>query len=160
MPLQMRTDHADADEGADAETEAEERSPMTAQEEAIRDYLVGLQGDAHERASQARLLAERTDALRVDGWDESRLVTATVDSTGHLVDLRITEQAHRLGPDQLSTRILRATENASGRLTVQVSRLAEQTLGADSPSAQLMGRSYEQRFGRVEDDDPTTGQPR
>jgi DNA-binding protein YbaB len=115
---------------------------MTAQAEAIREYLVRLQTDAHDRAARGQQLARETAALSVDGRDAGRTVTAIVDSTGNLVDLRITDAAMRLSAEQLSRRVLDASANARGRLTAAVTGLARDVLGADSPGAQLLERSY------------------
>jgi len=133
---------------------------MTAQAEAIREYLVRLQTDAHDRAARGQQLARETAALSVDGRDAGRTVTAIVDSTGNLVDLRITDAAMRLSAEQLSRRVLDASANARGRLTAAVTGLARDVLGADSPGAQLLERSYTEHFGVIEDEDGSGGERR
>jgi DNA-binding protein YbaB len=73
-------------------------------------------------------------------------VRVTVDSSGVVTDLVLSDRALQLRPQQLSTQILDVMRRAQSRLTGQVAQVMQQTVGEDRATVQSVVASYEQRF--------------
>jgi DNA-binding protein YbaB len=99
-------------------------------------------------------------------------VRVTVDASGVVTGLELSERAMQLRPQQLAAQILDVMRRAQSRLTGQVAEVMQQTVGEDQATVQSVVASYQQRFpepppepepegyggqmriGEVEDDTP------
>jgi YD repeat-containing protein len=88
---------------------------------------------AQARAAQARQLREDIDAVRGSATSPRREVTVTVDASGRLADVRLTEGAYELQADALG-RLLVETANRAQRVAGEKALdLTAEVFGKDSP---------------------------
>lgn len=99
---------------------------------------------AQERAERARAFRQEVDRLRgtatVDG------VTATVDITGVLSDLRLPRQLAYRDPDSLAASVLAAIRAAHAEVAATAREAAEREFGADSATATAFANELSTRF--------------
>lgn len=112
--------------------------------------------EAERRLEAAERMARETQALRVRGESGDRLVEATVDGVGQLVDLRFEglDRLDRLSGDgaaeRLRAAVLEALRHAQQRLATEVERIGEAVYGEGSAAADTIARSYRDRYGQEE----------
>jgi DNA-binding protein YbaB len=98
-----------------------------------------------------------TRAARIRGWctneqvrlvqetvtDSNRIVEVTVDSTGSLVDLRLTDRIQRISPDVVARTILTTIGEAKAKVASRTAEIIGETMGSDS----IAGRAIAERIG-------------
>jgi DNA-binding protein YbaB len=122
--------------------------------EGSRERLTAWQGRIDRLAADTKLMSDRLESLRVTVTDPNGLVTATVDSTGNLLDLVFTERIKRQTPEVVSRTAMATISEAKHQVAERSSAIIEATLGSDS----LAGRTIAERMrGRLEPGDGATG---
>lgn len=114
--------------------------------------------EAQERAERAQAFATEVGALRGDARSERGEVGATVDVSGRLLALDLTEAATRLAPEELSALILRTAGDAHRRASRAALARTEAEYGADSATTAQMRGELESRVGSL-DDEPDDDRP-
>ncbi|MER7560558.1 YbaB/EbfC family nucleoid-associated protein [Nocardioides sp. NPDC126508] len=99
---------------------------------------------AQERAAKAREFRSQVDSMvgtaEVDG------VTASVDITGVVKDLRLPRQLEYRDPDRLAQSILAAIRVGHGKAAEQAKSVAETTFGAGSDTVRAFSEELDTRF--------------
>lgn len=93
----------------------------------------------NEQVQQAQRIAEQAQEFRakadaVRGQEKSRdgYVTATVDTSGRLLDLVLSDRITDVSPRELAKLIVHTTHGAHARAGAQAIELANETFGEDS----------------------------
>ena len=102
-----------------------------------RDRLEAWKGRIDKLAADTRTMSERFQNVRVTVNDQNGLAQVTVDSTGALVDLRLTDRIHRVPPDEVARAILATLGKARGELADRSQEIIADTVG-DSPAARAI----------------------
>jgi hypothetical protein len=122
------------------------------------DVLADIDRDtqrAIQRAADATAFRAGVDQLR--GNASTGGVTATVDATGLLLDLQLPRDlAYRDGPS-LARSIMTAIRTAHADVSRQVQEAANETFGADSPTAERMRAELEKRQAAMPEGGPDRG---
>jgi DNA-binding protein YbaB len=121
--------------------------------EAAEDWVRSWTAAASERAAAAQALSDQVSHLSVAASDRDGAVTVTVNGSGVMIDLRLTEAAGRQPMDRLARTILRTMHIAQSSLADRVAGIAAQTTGADSETARAVVSSFERRFPSPPDPD-------
>lgn len=88
--------------------------------------------EAQERARRAAEVRQGIDALRGVATSPRRELSVTVDASGRLVDVEVTDAAYRLSPRDLG-RLIVETASAAGRQAgAKAVELASEAFGAES----------------------------
>lgn len=117
-------------------------------EDALADWAArverhsGLTTELSERLQQARATAESRGGH----------VVVAVDHSGGLADLRLTEQAMRLTPNDLGEVILATSRRAQAKLARQVTDVVNSLYGAGSETADFIGKAYSEQFPEPENE--------
>jgi DNA-binding protein YbaB len=114
--------------------------------DAAENWVRSWSASMSERAAAAQSLSDRVAALSVSATDWEGTITVTVNGSGAMTDLRLTQDAARLDMDQLAAEILRTMRRAQSSLAERVSGIAAETVGTDSETGQAMVSSFERRF--------------
>ncbi|MBW4721997.1 YbaB/EbfC family nucleoid-associated protein [Saccharothrix obliqua] len=109
-----------------------------------RERLAAWKGRIDKLASDTSAMGERLQAIRVTVGDPSGLVEVTVDSTGSLVDLRLSERMQRSAPDLVSRTIMATLRDAKAKVADQSQEIIAETVGAES----AVGRAITDNVGR------------
>ena len=76
----------------------------------------------------------------------------TVDHSGGLADLRLSERAMRLSPSDLGETILATSRRAQATLAQQVADVVGSLYGAGSETAAFIGKTYSDQFPEPDDE--------
>ncbi|MFY1702623.1 YbaB/EbfC family nucleoid-associated protein [Micromonospora sp. WMMA1923] len=94
-----------------------------------------------DRAQRARSLAARMRKLTGTAQSPDRSITATVDSSGRLLDLRLDESTRQHSAAHTARQVLATTRAAHADLLRQVTDATRDTLG-DDPAGQAVIDAY------------------
>src|SRR5689334_7096330 len=102
--------------------------------DASRDYLRSWREVAERTAERAAAMAAQFEQLRICAKDGNNLAEVTVDSTGVLVDLALTERIHRVEPQVVARAVMSALQETRMKAAEQSQQIAVEALGPDSTS--------------------------
>lgn len=108
---------------------------------------------AQQKLDQAQEFADRSQHLEVEGTSADEIVAATVDGTGQVVSLRISDDVRSLDGAQVAAAVMEAMRQAQRRLSFRVEQLGTQIYGEGSPSVETFSRAYRDKFGYEEEED-------
>nr|WP_221316330.1 YbaB/EbfC family nucleoid-associated protein [Saccharopolyspora gloriosae] len=98
---------------------------------------------AEQVAANTQAMSERINEVKVSASDPQGLAEVTVDSTGSLVDLRLTDEIKRKAPAVVARAVMTALGLARNQAADRSQEIVTDTLGADSAA----GREIAQRLG-------------
>lgn len=114
-------------------------------------YLRDWQDRIERMAAGTRAMSDRLGELRATGRDDNGLAEVTVDATGALVDVRLTDRVQRVAPDVTARAVLAAGRAARRRAAEQSRRIVSETTGnealAERVEQQLLGPFTEESHG-------------
>ncbi|MBO4141544.1 YbaB/EbfC family nucleoid-associated protein [Micromonospora tulbaghiae] len=99
------------------------------------------------RATRARDLSARTQALTGTARSTDGLIEVTVDANGLLADLRLDERVRQHSAAHTGRQILAVTRDARADLLRQLTEVTTETLGADDPAARAIVETHQRRLG-------------
>jgi DNA-binding protein YbaB len=107
--------------------------------QALRDRLADVYGRYERLRSDMDAVQQQLASLQVSAVSEDGSAHATVDSRGHLTDLRLDPAACRsLEADQLARTIVATVRSAAARTAGRVEELMAGYLPADSGTVQFL----------------------
>jgi DNA-binding protein YbaB len=107
--------------------------------QALRDRLTDVYGRYERLRSEMDDLQNRLASLRVSAVSDDGLAQATVDSRGHLVDLRLDRAAYgSVDADQLARTIVATVHSAAAGTAGRVEELMSGYLPPDSGALQFL----------------------
>ncbi|MGX6605222.1 YbaB/EbfC family nucleoid-associated protein [Micromonosporaceae bacterium Da 78-11] len=98
-------------------------------------------------------LSERLQQARASAESRGGEVAVTVDHSGGLADIGLSEQAMRLSARELSEMVLATSRRAQAKLAEQVNDLVGALYGAGSETASFIGQTYSEQFPEPADED-------
>jgi DNA-binding protein YbaB len=114
---------------------------------------IDAQADAAQtRLDQAESFAQRSQALSVSGTSSDEVATVTVDGTGQVTDVRLSDDFARFGSAEVAADVMEALRQAQRRLSFHVEQLGVEIYGPGSPSVDAFTQAYRDKFGYEEDD--------
>lgn len=125
-----------------------------------REHLASWKGRIDKMAEDTEAMRQRLQDLRVTVSDPNGLAEVSVDSTGALVGLRLTERIGRVAPDVVAQTIMATLGEARNRLADRSQEVIADTVGTESAAARAIARSVESHLRRgLTAEGPGTGQP-
>jgi YbaB/EbfC DNA-binding family len=109
-----------------------------------RERLAAWKGRIDKLAADTRVMSDRLQGVRVTVSDPTGLAEVTVDSTGALVDLRLTDRIQRVTPAVVAQTIMATVGEARSTLADRSQEIIADTVGTESPAA----RAIADRVGR------------
>jgi DNA-binding protein YbaB len=100
--------------------------------EESKDRLQAWKGRIDQLAADTQAMSDRMQELRVTVSDPNRMVEVTVDSTGNLLDLQLSERSRRVETEYVSRTIMETIREAKARVAEQAAEIIESTLGTES----------------------------
>ncbi|GGS23039.1 MULTISPECIES: YbaB/EbfC family nucleoid-associated protein [Actinokineospora] len=125
-----------------------------------RERLRAWKGRIDKLAADTQAMSERLRAVRISAADPGGLAEVVVDSTGALVDLRLTDRIQRVAPNLVAQAVMTALGAARATLAERSREVIAETMGPDSAAgraiADSVGRSLGEpraRAARPDDDE-------
>ncbi|WP_156756724.1 YbaB/EbfC family nucleoid-associated protein [Actinokineospora pegani] len=109
--------------------------------------LAALHAQIDAKLVQADQLQAVSEQLRVAESSRDGSVTVTVDSTGNVVDLVLTDAAQAKRPEENAAMVLATLRAAQARLSERMREALTPLLGAESETMGMLMSGYEGRFG-------------
>jgi hypothetical protein len=117
------------------------------------EYLRQWKDRIDQTAARTRAMADRLDQLRASATDTDGLAEVTVDSTGVLVDLHLTQRIHRVSPNAVARAILYAVQQARLEVARKSREIVIDEMGPESVAARAIAEKIEQRLQGPEGDE-------
>ncbi|MET0135679.1 MAG: YbaB/EbfC family nucleoid-associated protein [Kibdelosporangium sp.] len=115
-----------------------------------RERLAAWKGRIDKLAADTRTMSDRLREVRVTASDPAGLAEVTVDSTGALVDLRLTDRIQRTAPAAVARAVMTTLGDARSKLADRSQEIIADTMGTDSAT----GRAIADSVGRQLRGDP------
>ncbi|CRK57931.1 hypothetical protein [Alloactinosynnema sp. L-07] len=109
-----------------------------------RERLTAWKDRIDRLAADTQAMSERLQAVRISESDPTGLAEITIDSTGALVDLKLTDRIHRVAPSVVAQTIMATLGAARNKLADRSQEIIADTVGAESPA----GKAIAERVGR------------
>ncbi|MFD7653243.1 YbaB/EbfC family nucleoid-associated protein [Actinosynnema sp. NPDC059797] len=122
-------------------------------ERSIDNWVEGMRN----RADRLQALRDQVERIRVTETSPNGAVVVTVDSTGSPVDVRFTDRAVSVRPDDLGPLFMNTLNAARARIAGEVRAATEAQVGDDLPDTRRMVvDAYRDRFGDAPPPAPRT----
>jgi DNA-binding protein YbaB len=122
-------------------------------EEMLADWELRVQ----EQTTLTSELSERLERTTASVEATDGAATVTVDSSGGLTDLRISDEAMRLPARELASIILDTSRRAQAKMAQQMVDVVSGLYGAGSETASFIGGVYTERFPQPPEDEERDG---
>lgn len=106
--------------------------------EESRDRLAAWKGRIDQLAADTQAMSDQMQALRVTVSDPNHMVTVTVDSSGTLLDLQLTERSRRVELQHVSQTIMDTIRDAKAQVAERAKEIIESTLGGESAAGRAI----------------------
>lgn len=117
------------------------------------DLLVDWERRVQQQATLTSELSRRMEQNRASAESPGGETTVTVDSSGGMIALHLTEQAMRLPADELAAMILDTSQRAQATMARQMASLVSDLYGAGSETAAFIGGAYTSQFPEPPEDE-------
>lgn len=115
------------------------------------DMLAGWQQQIQAKMQQAERLREAATSVRTSSSSRDGAITTTVDHSGNLIDLQLTDAALRQRPDEVSASILSTLRSAQSQLGEQMREVMEPVVGSDTETMEAVMSGFRERFPQPEE---------
>jgi DNA-binding protein YbaB len=115
--------------------------------EAANARLAELQERLQQTTSATKDMAEQLGTLQATAQDENGVAEATVNSSGALIDLRLSAKVQALHPADSSLAILAAVDAAKTQLAERTREIVADTIGAGSEAGKAVLSGIDKRLG-------------
>jgi DNA-binding protein YbaB len=106
--------------------------------EESRDRLAAWKGKIDQLAADTQAMSDQMQALRVTVSDPNHMVTVTVDSSGSLLDIQLTERSRRVELQHVSQTIMETIRDAKAQVAERAKEIIESTLGGESAAGRAI----------------------
>ncbi|MER7012833.1 YbaB/EbfC family nucleoid-associated protein [Saccharopolyspora sp. NPDC000359] len=106
-----------------------------------RERLAAWKDRIEKLAADTRTMSDRLQEVRVTATDPKGLVELTIDSTGALVDIKLTSKMERTAPDVVSRTIMETLAQAKNQLADRSQEIIADTVGTESAAARAISES-------------------
>lgn len=114
--------------------------------DAARDRLAAWKGRVDKLAADTKSMGEQMRQLRIVASDPERMTEVTIDSTGSLVALRLTDRIDRVTPDVVASTIMATIRAARNQLADKSQQIIAETMGTESAAARAISDSVGQHL--------------
>jgi DNA-binding protein YbaB len=106
-----------------------------------RERLAAWKGRIDKLAADTAAMSDRLREVRITAGDPTGLAEVTIDSTGALVDLRLTDRIQRVAPNVVARTIMATLGEARNKLADRSQEIIADTVGTESPAARAIADS-------------------
>lgn len=114
--------------------------------ESTRARLRQLAAQAEQRTQQFAQVRDQIQGITVTEQSTSGAVRVTVQSSGVLTDLTLTDAISRMRPDQVAADVMRCIRKAQSRIADRVTTVVGENVPSDDPAAQRIVEGFREQF--------------
>ncbi|PSL55829.1 YbaB/EbfC DNA-binding family protein [Saccharothrix carnea] len=113
-----------------------------------RERMAAWKGRIDKLAADTQAMSDRMRAIRVTAQDPGGIAEVTVDSTGALVDLRLSDRINRATPDAVARAIMATLAAARGQVADRSQEIIAETVGTESAAARAISDNVDRHLRR------------
>lgn len=113
-----------------------------------RDHLDAWKGRIDKMAEDTQAMSQRLGELRVTQRDPNGLSEVSIDSTGALVGLKLTDRIAQVAPDEVARAIMTTLGQARNTLADRSQEIIADTVGTESAAARAIAKSVDSHLRR------------
>ncbi len=117
------------------------------------DIIADWERRAEQQVTLSTELSQQIQATVATVESDGGEAVVTVDHSGGMAGLRLTERAMRLSPADLAEIILTTSRRAQAKMAQQVVEVVHETYGSESDTASFIAGAYTTQFPEPIDDD-------
>jgi DNA-binding protein YbaB len=121
--------------------------------DASRAYLRSWKENVDRTAERAAAMSEQLERLRVTARDGNGLAEVTINSSGVLVGLDLTDRIRHVEPGMVARAVMTALREARAKAADRAHDIAVETMGPDSLSARTIADRMREALQRPDDED-------
>ncbi|HEX7307783.1 YbaB/EbfC family nucleoid-associated protein [Lentzea sp.] len=136
--------------------------------EGARERLAAWKGRIDKLAADTKSMSDQLQGLRITSRDPGGMAEVSIDSTGSMVDLKLTPRMTGASPENVAATIMSTLNDARRQLAQRSREIIADTVGTESAAARAIADSVGRRLGAEEpapprrpalgpDDDDNTG---
>ena len=125
-------------------------APLFGDLESTRERLREMARQAELRSQQFARVRDDIQALTVTEQSARGAVRATVQASGALSDLRMTDEVSRMRPNQIAAEVLACIRRAQARLADRVRDVVTENVPGDDPAGRRIVDQYRAQFPEPE----------
>src|SRR5262245_49639836 len=126
---------------------------------AARERLLAWKGRIDKLATDTKAMSDQLQDVRVTAADPGGLAEVTVDSTGALLDLKLTERIQRTDPAVVAQAIMGTLRDAKNKVADRSQEIIAETMGTESAAARAIADSVDRQLRVPGDDDEVAPEP-
>jgi DNA-binding protein YbaB len=124
-----------------------------------RARLEAWKGRIDKLAADTKAMSDQLQDVRVSATDPNGLTEVTVDSTGLLLDLRLTDRIHHTDPAVVAQAIMGAIRDARNTVADRSQEIIAETVGTESAAARAIAESVDRQLRAPADELPAAEEP-
>ncbi|GAB2809509.1 YbaB/EbfC family nucleoid-associated protein [Lentzea nigeriaca] len=113
-----------------------------------RDRLAAWKGRIDKLAADTKSMSEQLRGLRIVAKDPAGMAEVTIDSTGAMTDLKLTDRMSNARPETVAATIMATLADARRQLAERSKEILSDTIGTETAA----GRAIVESVGRQLDD--------
>lgn len=121
--------------------------------ESARNRINAWQGRIDALAANTKAMSDQMQEVRVTVTDPDKMVEVTVDSTGNLVDLKMSARIHMATPGEVADTVMATIKAAKAEVAERSAEIISSTLGTESPAARALAERVRQQLTPPEADE-------
>lgn len=119
-----------------------------------RARLDAWKGRIDKLAADTKAMSDQLQNVQVTAADPNGLAQVTVDSTGSLLDLRLTERIHQTDPAAVAAAIMSTLRDAKNKVADRSQEIIAETVGTESAAARAIAESVDRQLRGPSEDEP------
>ncbi|MFS8097057.1 YbaB/EbfC family nucleoid-associated protein [Lentzea alba] len=112
-----------------------------------RERLAAWKGRIDKLAADTKSMSEQLQGLRVKAGDPEGMAEVTIDSTGTMVDLKLTDRIGKATPETVAATIMATLNTARRQLAERSKEIVADTVGTESAAAKAIVDSVSRNLG-------------
>jgi DNA-binding protein YbaB len=111
-----------------------------------RERLDAWKGRIDKLAADTKAMSDQLQGVQVTATDPNGLAEVTVDSTGSLVELRLTERIQQTDPAAVARAIMGTLRDAKNKVADRSQEIIAETVGTESAAARAIAESVDRQL--------------
>lgn len=118
-----------------------------------RERLDAWKGRIDKLAADTKAMSDQLQGVQVTATDPNGLAEVTVDSTGSLVELRLTERIQQTDPAAVARAIMGTLRDAKNKVADRSQEIIAETVGTESAAARAIAESVDRQLRTPSEDE-------
>lgn len=124
-----------------------------------RERLAAWKGRIDKLADDTLSMSQQLQGVRIVAKDPSGMAEVTIDSTGAMVNLKLTDRITPASPEAVAAAIMATLADARRQLAQRSKEIVADTIGTDTAAGRAIVESVSRSLG-VEEEKPVRRPPR